>query len=253
MLIAHATDLTGDDDAAFVHATALAVAARARLVTVHGNPGATAASALPDAAALASRWGHTLAHERRCHDCCEDVAETVLDALQPLGADLIVVGTHARRGLSALMHTSIGETIARNLGRPVLVIPNRVRGFVDRATGAIDLGRVVIPAASQLELDRGIEAARSLVAMLHLPPPALDAVHVGDDGADIQHPGGSVIRTHGTLEDVIVSVARERQACLIVMPTRAHDGIGDVLLGSHTERVIRESSCPVLAVPFAAA
>jgi nucleotide-binding universal stress UspA family protein len=250
MLIAHATDLTGDDDSAFVHATALAVAARARLVTVHGNPGATAASALPDAAALASRWGHTLVHERRCHDCCEDVAETVLAALQPLRADLIVVGTHARRGLSALMHTSIAETIARNLGRPVLVIPNRVHGFVDRATGAIDLGRVVIPAASQLEVHRGIEAARSLAVMLHLPVPALEIVHVGDDDANIENPGGSVIRAHGKLEDVIVDVARQRRACLIVMPTRAHDGVGDVLLGSHTERVIRESSCPVLAVPL---
>jgi nucleotide-binding universal stress UspA family protein len=34
------------------------------------------------------------------------------------------------------------------------------------------------------------------------------------------------------------------------MPTRGHDGLGDALLGSHTEHVIREARCPVLSVPI---
>jgi hypothetical protein len=43
-------------------------------------------------------------------------------------------------------------------------------------------------------------------------------------------------------------VARTRDARLIAMVTRGHDQVGDVLLGSHTERVIREAGCPVLSV-----
>lgn len=48
---------------------------------------------------------------------------------------------------------------------------------------------------------------------------------------------------------MIPSAAQARHAGLIVMATRGHDGVGDVLFGSHTERVIRESTCPVLSVP----
>lgn len=251
MLIAHATDLTGDDHAAFVHATALAVAAGARLLTLHANPGRATAAELPDAAALARRWGSSLVHERRCHDCCEDVADTLLDALLPLRADLIVVGTHARRGVSALLHGSVGEAITRNLGRPVLVVPDRVRGFVDPEMGAIDLARVVIPAGNQRDAQLAIDAAGALASMLRVANFTIDTVHVGDDEAVVEVPGGTVIRTRGSLEHAIVQAARDRRACLIAMATRAHDGLGDVLLGSHTERVIRESPCPVLAVPHA--
>jgi nucleotide-binding universal stress UspA family protein len=40
-----------------------------------------------------------------------------------------------------------------------------------------------------------------------------------------------------------------RLACAM-MPTRGHDRAGDILRGSHTERVIHEASCPVLVVPL---
>ena len=250
MLIAHATDLTGDDDPAFVHATALAVAARAQLVTIHGNPAHAIAAELPDATALAARWGHVIAHDRRRHEYCEDIADTVLDALHELRADLVVVGTHGRHGFSALAHASIGATIARNLDCPVLIVPNRARGFVDAATGAVDLSRIVIPAGNPDEAQRGIHAARSLAAIAHTPGMTLELVHVGDDDPLLARSGTIVTRTQGKLEDAILAVAGARQACLIVMPTRGHDGVGDVLFGSHTERVIRDSSCPVLAVPI---
>jgi nucleotide-binding universal stress UspA family protein len=59
-----------------------------------------------------------------------------------------------------------------------------------------------------------------------------------------------VTREQGPLEEAIVDVARAHKACLVVMPTRGHDGLGDALLGSHTERVIREVGCPVLSVPI---
>jgi nucleotide-binding universal stress UspA family protein len=52
------------------------------------------------------------------------------------------------------------------------------------------------------------------------------------------------------LEHAIVQAGRRCEASLIVMPTHGHDGIGDVLGGSHTERVIREADRPVLAVAF---
>ena len=249
MLIAHATDLTGDDEGALVHATALAAAGGARLVTIHGNPAQVTDADLPDAAALAVRWGRSVAHERRCHDCCEDVADTVLDALHGLRPDLVVVGTHGRHGFAALVRGSVGETIARNLDVPVLVVPDAIRGFVDPATGAIDLGRVVIPSGDRADAQQGIDAARALAALAGGLELQLEVLHVGDEVANLAPPGVTVTRAHGNLEQAIAGFAQARRASLIVMATRGHDGVGDVLFGSHTERVIHESTCPVLSVP----
>ena len=249
MLIAHATDLTGDDTSAFVHASALAATSASRLVTVHGNAPENAAATLPDAAELATRWGRAIDYERRCHECCDDVADTVIDALRELRPELVVLGTHGRHGLAALVRGSVSEIITRNLAVPALVVPNLGRGFVDPATGAIDLRRIVIPAGTAADALRGLNAARRLLALGGRTDAVLELVHVGAPDPALEQLGVMVTRVEGRLEDAILDVARTRDACLIVMPTSGHDGFGDVLLGSHTERVIRDAACPVLSVP----
>jgi nucleotide-binding universal stress UspA family protein len=250
MLIAHTTDLSGDDTAAFVHATALAAVSSARLVTVHGNAPDSMSPLLPDAGVLAARWGRTIQHERRCHECCDEVADTVIDALRDLGPELVVLGTHGRHGLAALLRGSVGETIARNVAVPALVVPNKSRGFVDAATGTIDLRRILIPAGTAEEAVCGLAAARDLVALAGVTDATLEIVHVGPDNPALAALGVPTLRVDGPLEDAILELARERRACVIVMPTHGHDGVGDVLHGSHTERVIRDAECPVLSVPM---
>jgi len=250
MLIAHATDLTGDDTSAFLHASALAAASSSRLVSVHGNAPQTDAARLPDAAQLAARWGRPIDHERRCHECCEEVTDTVIDALRELRPELVVLGTHGRHGFAALVHGSVSESITRNLEVPALVVPNRGRGFVDPATGAIDLRRIVIPAGTVADAQRGLDAARRLLALGGNPAATLEIVHIGVADPALDRLGVPVTRIEGSLEDAILEVARMHHACVIVMPTSGHDGFGDVLLGSHTERLIREATCPVLSVPM---
>jgi nucleotide-binding universal stress UspA family protein len=249
MLIAHATDLTGDDAAAFIHASALAAASASRLVTVHANAAPDTASQLPDASELATRWARTIDHVRICHECCDDVEDTVIDAIHKLKPGLVVLGTHARHGLRALLHASVGETIARNLTVPALIVPNRSRGFVDDATGTIDLHRILIPAGNVTQAQRGVAAARNLLALAGVEGAKLEIVHVGDDDPALGQLGVPITRVSSSLEGAILEVARQHNACLIVMPTQGHDSLGDVVLGSHTEHVIRDSPCPVLSVP----
>jgi nucleotide-binding universal stress UspA family protein len=50
----------------------------------------------------------------------------------------------------------------------------------------------------------------------------------------------------GAIANRIVQVAGEERADVIVMATRGHDSLGDRLLGTHTERVVRHAPCPVL-------
>jgi nucleotide-binding universal stress UspA family protein len=53
------------------------------------------------------------------------------------------------------------------------------------------------------------------------------------------------------LDEAIRQAADRLQSSVIVMPTRGHDSVGDVLVGSHTEHVIRNCNRPVLVVPRA--
>jgi nucleotide-binding universal stress UspA family protein len=58
----------------------------------------------------------------------------------------------------------------------------------------------------------------------------------------------NVIR-RGDVVQEILALARERAIDLLVMTTQGHDGFLDALRGSTTERVLRGTRCPLLAVP----
>ncbi len=254
-MIAYTTDLSGDDAAAFLHACALSAVSGSRLVTVHGNAPATTEAQLPDAGVISARWGAPIAHDRMCHECCDDVTDTVIDAIRRIGAQLVVTGTHARHGISALIHPSVGAAVARNVDVPTLIVPNDGRGFVDAATGALQLHRVVVPAGSRAEALAGLSAARAFLDLARLAAVELVVVHAWSDGDahkdfELSDLPVTVSQSRGRLEDVVVAAANERGAGLIVMVSRGHDGVLDALRGSHTEHVIRDARCPVLSVPI---
>jgi len=252
--IAYTTDLSGDDAPAFVHACALAAASAVRLVTVHGNAPDLDENRLPDAAVLSARWGRPIDHERMCHECCDDVTDTVLDAIRRIGPQLVITGTHARHGIAALLHASVSEAIARNVGVPTLLVQNHGHGFVDAATGAFQLRRVLVPAGTRAEAIAGLTAARSLLDLAGIREVELVVIHASSNGDafDLSDLPVAVAQVHGKLEDVVVAAAHERSAGLIVMVSRGHDGVLDALRGSHTEHVIRDAGCPVLSVPLRA-
>jgi nucleotide-binding universal stress UspA family protein len=52
----------------------------------------------------------------------------------------------------------------------------------------------------------------------------------------------------GSPDQVIVKLARDKQADLIVMGTRGRTGLAHAILGSVAERVIRTAPCPVMTV-----
>lgn len=52
----------------------------------------------------------------------------------------------------------------------------------------------------------------------------------------------------GSPAEVILRTAAEREVDLIVMATRGHGLVAQVVLGSTTERVLHRADCPVVAV-----
>ena len=64
-----------------------------------------------------------------------DPVEVILDQAKRLRADLIVLGTHGRRGLQRLVLGSVAESVVRRAGCPVLVVKAGVGQRLDTRAG----------------------------------------------------------------------------------------------------------------------
>jgi glycine betaine transporter len=133
-----ATDFSAGSDEALAHAIDLAKQTGASLDLVHilepeveGFPfGAPyygdfgdqltfidrELAARADKVASAGLWCHTRMIEGRAF-------EAIVDRARVLGADLIVVGTHGRTGLSHVLMGSVAERVVQHSTCPVLTIP----------------------------------------------------------------------------------------------------------------------------------
>jgi nucleotide-binding universal stress UspA family protein len=54
-----------------------------------------------------------------------DTADTIIKTANNLRADLIVVGTHSRRGLEKILMGSVAEKILHNTSIPLFIVPTR--------------------------------------------------------------------------------------------------------------------------------
>ena len=92
------------------------------------------------------------------------------------------------------------------------------------------------PPVDLLSLDRTIEAA------------ARDTLESWVRRHVKSKAGVRVVIRAGVTHEVICKAAADAGASLIVMATHGRKGIGHVILGSVTERVLRAAPCPVLVV-----
>jgi nucleotide-binding universal stress UspA family protein len=75
------------------------------------------------------------------------------------------------------------------------------------------------------------------------PREALHKMRAPDQNVRVEHR-----LEEGHPDKVILDVARDVQAGLIIMGTHGRTGLGRLLLGSVAEHVLREAHCPVLTV-----
>lgn len=256
LTIAHATEFSPEEQPVFEHALALACASRGRLFSVNAHDGSTSAADAPDAAALLERWGQSPAavdHRALVHSCCDDPIDTLLDALGRVAPDLVVAGTHQRTGAARLFSGSRCEALLRNVRQPTLVFPFGARPFV-KAGGGFDLRRIVIPIGDAEAARAALDRAVWLTDVTDTKEVELVLVFAGEheDAPPVILPrraGFTVRMLHptGSLADAI---AEAGEPCLIVMATRGPDSLGDSLLGTNTEQVLRRAHCPVLVTPI---
>lgn len=203
-----------------------------------------------------------------------EVDRGILDFAEEQDVDLVVMGTHGRRGPAHLLFGSIATEVLRRSPRPVLVVPSRgerpagrlrrVLAPVDFSVAsrfAVDHARVLAGAAgATLELfhvlpdlevplpmnPAGLGASATVVTDLEPAAESALAELVAAPGADCR------IETrvwHGPPAATILNRAEETGADLIVIASHGHTGLDRLLLGSVAERVARLASCPVLVLP----
>lgn len=126
-------------------------------------------------------------------------------------------------------------------------------------------------AAAEAAVDHAVRLARSFDATVHVlsvvehvPAVEMDAAVVHErlresadtaadravkrlDAAGVAH--ASTVRD-GSVHRAILDEADEIGANLVVMGTHGRSGVGRVLLGSVTERVVRGADAPVMAVRY---
>ena len=176
-------------------------------------------------------------------------------AAEELNADLIVMGQQGRRGLARMM---VGDATVRVIGSAkcsVLSVPvgaamwqNRIvlgtdgSRFSDAAAvsaakiahccaAPITVVSALVPSHSEQRQQEGREAAARTTAQL---------VRDGLKAEGLAVPGEA--------DEVIIKLAEDKGADLIVVGTHGRTGFGKALLGSVSERVIGKAKCAVLVV-----
>ncbi len=188
----------------------------------------------------------------------------ILDYAEEHNCDLIVMGTHARKGFARLFLGSEAVEVVRRSTVPVLVVgPDHAEATTYKT--------IVVPvdfsAASKLALQQAAALARAnggrlivehVVDTRPLPPYAVDTVAEAEREQALKAATAMLAQENlgveaelvvstGAPHEQICQTAHDMNADLIVMGTQGLGALDRLLIGSVTERVIRAAPCAVLA------
>ena len=197
-----------------------------------------------------------------------DITDTILALAQAREAELIVMGTHGRRGLDHWLLGSITEKVLRKARCPVLAVHSSLDQSGAPPSPEVQIRRILFCVDFSAHSDTGLRYALSLaqeynaeLTMLHVIEDSVGAKDPEKVRAEATEklrglfgssgPMGGMVKTHvsiGKPYAEIVRYARETAADLIILGVRGRNVLDLALFGSTTHRVIQQSSCPVLAV-----
>jgi len=255
-----AYDLSDVSRTAWRHAAALAENCGAELDVVYVEPWQAGVDLLPPPALtpavlrpLRARIRKEVGEGPRIAILQGDAAQSILSMAGRTRPDMIVVGTHGRKGFRRLLLGSTAEAVIRGARVPVLVARGPVR----------EIRSILAPVNFTSYSDYGFSYAAGAGAVLSA---RVTALHVtGDPIWD----GNPRYRLAGLIRRLPPQVLERGRPALaesvgdtvpqILKATRGHDWlvlvahgksiIKDAFLGTTIEQVLRRSSIPVLSVP----
>ena len=270
--VLHPTDFSAASERAFAHALAIALLRQTEFTILHVGPGSEDEvewDRFPPVRQTLERWG--LLEKDSPRSAVYDelrvrVRKLALKSRHPVvaiagfaeenPADLLVLATEGREGLSRWFDRSDAEAMARWTGTMTLFVPGEAgRGIVALEDGDLSLRSVLVPFDSTPDPAAAIEFARRAAEVIGDGDVTITLLNVGDEELPVALPADgdgwrwrSEQRKGDPVEEILAA-ADSLEAELIVMTTAGHDGVIDALRGSTTEKVLRRSPCPLLAVP----
>ncbi len=198
------------------------------------------------------------------------VTERILAVAKEQSVDLIVMGTHGRKGFERLALGSVTEKVLRKAHCPVMAVRKPEHSAAARAKGTepIRLDRILFCSDFSACSSRAFEYALSITAQYHAELSLLHVMEREPSEANLQAETEklrkrleepvteearklckiqSVVRA-GIPHQEIVRLAQDTQAALVVVGVHGHHALDLALFGSTTYRVIQLGPCPVFAV-----
>jgi nucleotide-binding universal stress UspA family protein len=269
--VLHPSDFSAASETAFAHALKAALVAKASLTILHVSPGGEQNwMEFPGVRQTLERWGLLPKNSprsavpelginvRKIIAKDKDPVKSVLAFLDHEPNDLIVLATQQDKGRVRWLETSVAGPVARKSRQMTLFIPAGVKGFVSFQDGSVSLKNILIPVASAPDPQPSIHAAVRIAHRLNCPTGRFTILYVGEESGmpevtcpEVPGWEWKKISQKGEITPLILETARTAGADLIVMSTEGRNGFLDALRGSHSEQVLRECACPLLAIPAA--
>ena len=201
--------------------------------------------------------------------------QVILDYAKEHDIDLIVMGTHGRRGPARMFLGSVTEEVIRQAYCPVLTLRSRERppcgeamekilvpiDFSEHSKSALSYAREIAALyGSSLQLIHAIEepvypyfyapaggfsVAQQLEELRVKTDEALEKLMSESRGPEVPYEK-FVVTGRPAIE--ITRFAEEQSSDMIVIATHGLSGLERLLVGSTAEQVVRLATCPVFSV-----
>ncbi|MBN1464433.1 universal stress protein [candidate division KSB1 bacterium] len=199
--------------------------------------------------------------------------EEILTYLSEKEIDFIALGTHSRKPLARFFLGSVAENIVHHASCPVLTVR------IDDGDARVPVYKnILVPTDFSEQSKRALTLATSLLQpdgalyVLHVVEEALQPAYFTVEGdAILQIMPKIRERSQAMLDDMIkecvpatvraealvkegristtiVEFAEEKQCDLIAMGTHGMNALGQIIIGSQANRVIRKAACPVVTI-----
>lgn len=200
-----------------------------------------------------------------------DPADLILKFARKDGVDLIVMGSHGRRGLDRLLTGSVTARVWRKAHCPVLAVRKPAHDFINpEPRDGPEIRKVLLASDFSDHASRALAYALSLATEHHAELTLLHVLEAIPRGKELECETARLVREleaplprdarNGcTIKSIvrlgkpyweIIQLATEFQTDLIVMGVRGRGALDMAVFGSTTQRVLQLGPCPVLSVPI---
>jgi nucleotide-binding universal stress UspA family protein len=185
-----------------------------------------------------------------------EIVPSILSHIASLNADLLLMATHGRSGLSRALLGSVAQAVIR--ASPIAVV------LVSPHASLMGQPRtLILPVDGSEVSERAVSVASSLARWLGATAKVIQVVvshaRLPGDIAETNYVENVARRVksslpsdwdvlHGDPAEEILAAAAHESPSLVVMSTHGRTGFGRTILGSVADTIVRNASVPVVAI-----